>query len=611
MKQYLTYLFSILFSISAIGQIQFHGLYSNPNLEPSKSYKAIQTSDTLELPFFDDFSYDTPSPSADLWLDRHVFINDNFANLPPSIGVATFDILDENGLIYDTAETSAFVADYLTSKPINLSKFEIKDSLIISFYYQPQGNGWDSPDQRDSLVLQFRTSQKEWHSVWSTKGTSLKAFEQVLIPITDASYLQKDFQFRFYNYASIGGSQNQEDAITNDFWNLDYILLDTNRSVNNPYHKDVAFYTRNTSLLYDYFSVPWEHYRLSSMRIDSVDYNLNNLSDETLPYNHLNYLLYQNISLKLDSFDNGGGNISAMSVKDHLFSQKDMSGNSSTNNIPITLSDSTSLSVVRYFALSDTLYAHNDTAKYTQYFYNYYAYDDGSAEAGLSLIGYEAKFAFLINALKNDTLRGLSIFFNRYKDYGTADEAVFSLCVWKNDDGKPGKLLYKEDNIKPRYTKGKNAFSTYKFKKGILVEKSFFVGWINDTKKVYSLGYDFNNNNDHQVFYQITDSWDELSKGTPMIRPLMGSDFVYLSNATITKPSSIKIYPNPTHNQIKIDVKDQQDYRLQLFNITGKCLIDEMIREGKTISLKAFGSGLYIVKISNNESSVSKKIIVL
>jgi hypothetical protein len=89
--------------------------------------------DTLELPFIDDFSKEARSPEESKWLDHSVYINQQMAVKPPSIGVATFDGLNNFGLPYSTInETGA--ADTLTSHYINLS-YPASDSIYLSFYY--------------------------------------------------------------------------------------------------------------------------------------------------------------------------------------------------------------------------------------------------------------------------------------------------------------------------------------------------------------------------------------------------------------------------------------------------------------------------------------------
>ena len=76
--------------------------------------------DTLTLPFFDDFSRKGPFPDSTKWADKFVFINNTFTTDQLTAGIATFDLLDETGKIYEGAESWVFRADRLTSRPINL-----------------------------------------------------------------------------------------------------------------------------------------------------------------------------------------------------------------------------------------------------------------------------------------------------------------------------------------------------------------------------------------------------------------------------------------------------------------------------------------------------------
>ena len=117
------------------------------------------------LPFFDDFSQSTLYPDSTKWTDNNVLVNDGFPLCPPNRNGATFDVLDANGRVYDYAISNAFVAEYLTSARIRLDSImepepralTPADSVYLSFYYQPQGNG-NSPETQDSLVLQFGTT---------------------------------------------------------------------------------------------------------------------------------------------------------------------------------------------------------------------------------------------------------------------------------------------------------------------------------------------------------------------------------------------------------------------------------------------------------------------
>ena len=82
--------------------------------------KSKQLQDTLELPFFDDFSKYSVYPDPARWEDQYAFINNTYGVNPISIGVATLDAIDHTGSIYENANSFGFIADYLTSRPIDL-----------------------------------------------------------------------------------------------------------------------------------------------------------------------------------------------------------------------------------------------------------------------------------------------------------------------------------------------------------------------------------------------------------------------------------------------------------------------------------------------------------
>ena len=93
--------------------------------------------------------------ATSLWYGDGIYINDNYAIDPVSIGVATFDGVDGRGAPYDLgmSQTATGSADTLTSMPINLNLFP-SDSVYLSFYYQAERIGND-PQEKDSLFLEY------------------------------------------------------------------------------------------------------------------------------------------------------------------------------------------------------------------------------------------------------------------------------------------------------------------------------------------------------------------------------------------------------------------------------------------------------------------------
>ena len=171
------------------------GLFSNPEVEAryAEGPWKLKNSDTLELPFLDDFSKTYVYPDSTLWADNYVFVNNDFGLNPPTIGVATFDMLDEKGRIYEDASSSGFYADTLTSFPIN-TDYPGDTTIILSFWYQPKGVANNAPEAGDSLLLQFYSPVTgEWYKVWSAEGADVYYFKPVFIRL-DSIFFGKRFQ---------------------------------------------------------------------------------------------------------------------------------------------------------------------------------------------------------------------------------------------------------------------------------------------------------------------------------------------------------------------------------------------------------------------------------
>lgn len=69
-----------------------------------------------------------------IWADDFAYHNYRFAVNPRSLGVVTFDGLDEKGFPYEIGTSITNYADKLTSKPIDLSNNLALDSIYFSFY---------------------------------------------------------------------------------------------------------------------------------------------------------------------------------------------------------------------------------------------------------------------------------------------------------------------------------------------------------------------------------------------------------------------------------------------------------------------------------------------
>ena len=156
--------FLLLESLSA--QEVLSDLHFIPNLL-NKEANIKQNKSALTLPFIDDFSYSASQAANNLWRFSSVHINQSYPINPPTIGVATFDGLNIDGLAYSIGTSnSQGEADTLLSQEINLSNI---NAAYLLFYYQPQGLG-DNPQTEDSLILEFKDINNNWIVQWKKKG---------------------------------------------------------------------------------------------------------------------------------------------------------------------------------------------------------------------------------------------------------------------------------------------------------------------------------------------------------------------------------------------------------------------------------------------------------
>lgn len=187
------------YPLNLLCQEAITGIPSNKFVNESFASKVIVKgllADTVSLPFFDDFSGHSALPDAGRWSDNNVFINNTYSDRQITEGIATFDALDSKGYLYESANSSSFRADQLTSKPINLA-FPVSDSIWLSFVCEPGGLS-DSPEKNDSLTLEFfAPGENQWHSVWRKDGSETKGFSNVILPVNQSRYLKKGFRFLF------------------------------------------------------------------------------------------------------------------------------------------------------------------------------------------------------------------------------------------------------------------------------------------------------------------------------------------------------------------------------------------------------------------------------
>lgn len=661
----LTLILTLVFqSLSA--QERLSGLVSNPEVKKASgiSQSGRQLQQRLKLPFFDDFSNTGSAfPSESHWTDNFVFINDDYPVNAPTIGVATFDAIDNFGHLYSHASPFPFLADSLTSVEIRLDSIFATntrimtraDSLYLSFFYQPQGYG-NAPAEKDSLVLEFlapdedlviiipadtvitgtdtlyypadTTIYENWVRVWSSAGTSLQVFynqdstwfRQVLVPISDsARFYKPDFRFRFKNYASLADGTLPDWQSNGDQWNVDYIYLNIDRSVYDTAHPDVAFAAKAPNMLKRYTSMPYDQYRKKFVTemAENLDIKITNLDIESY-----------NASYRYEVIDNHGTFVYAYSGGNYFVAPYATSGYVTEPafanppvgfQFPISSPEPVSFTTVHILNTEANLGRQsNDTIRHTQIFSNYLAYDDGTAEAGYGITPLGAQVAYKFQLNKNDSLFGVNMFFNETLNDGNVNE--FYLNVWSDYFGEPGDLIYSKYGYKPVIEDELNKFFYYELDSAIMIEPGkfpnliFYVGWEQADDNVLNLGYDKNSDASQHIFFRTVNTWNNsLFKGALMIRPVVGIEKVLAMDEKPGK-EKLSLYPNPSQGnmiKLKTDILPSEygNYSILISASDGRIIAEMPFNS--TLDLNGIPSGFYIVQLRNQRRVVAAEKLII
>lgn len=587
--------------------------------------RASSINDTISLDtvkgFLDDFSYDGSYPDTTFWLDNQVFVNRGYPKSPITFGAATFDGLNAKGYPYDfsVSPTSFSSADSLTSKPINLfnyinngsplNYFVVGDSLYFSFYYQPQGLG-NAPESDDSLVLEFKSPGiSAWKHIWSENGSALalndSSWKLVMIPIKDVQYLQKGFQFRFRNYATISGNL--------DHWSIDYVYLNKNRTWDDTIFEDVSFVYNTPSLLNTYATMPWKHYNSTFMKTDYSTTIRNNYS--IAKNGSFIYKFYDAAGVQVNTTYSGGSfNIEPFDPFG-FFIYGAFTSPPLNYSIP-ALVDTTNFTIECILSTNPDKHKKNDTIRHRQEFLNSYSYDDGSAETAFGLSTLNAQMAEKFVSTIADTLHCIDIYFNPVLT--NANLYAFSLNVWNDNGGSPGTAIYTSDTVlHPIYAQtGQDQFIHYYLYPPIYLNAgTFYIGFTQKTTQFLNVGVDKNTNTQDKIYYNVSGGWNNPPfPGSLMMHPVFGiADYQLGTGTPSTKNNNrITVYPNPANDKLYLisnsaDLSEKITYSIT--DLFGRKILENKFNPSEYIDISGLSEGIYFIRIVDGIQESTNKFI--
>lgn len=586
----------------------------------------LEEGDSLLLSFFyqAEGRGDYPNPQDSLILEVWV----------PAINDSIFPVIsfvDGFHIEYDDGSTTISV-DVLENDVISFDETHIffmdeeGNAIYLDFTATEEtvGSVAETQIEVDNSFTVFY-EDTTWVQVWAVPGLSESVtipFQDVSIRLDSAKYFYNGFQFRFRNKATISGN--------NDHWHIDYVQAETIQPAIFPQLQDVAFVNPMPSMLNNYYEMPWRHFinDLDNQLAENVSLQVKNNQVGSANRNIEHAIKDVCSDFEFYNYEGGIadvlGNIEGTVTTQSAFIRADIK--TAIEDISDLWAENDSVILENRWLLETTgggteLSTSNDTIYQYQKFYNYFAYDDGTAERAYGLFGENAQLAYQFVLNQEDLLRAIQInFLSMNSNVATNN---FYLKVWKsitpftNEDS----ILY-ENNLSdlPAYLNEVNGFWTYEFEEPISISDTIYVGIRQLFESELNIGFDKNNNVSQKLFYNVDGQWlESIKEGALMLRPVVGGELpeeglnVGISNPLdIVGPAQIKIYPNPVSNTLYIDVHTEQIHGgyMEVLDYTGRVVMATDLSQ-QQIDVSHIADGMYILRtfdIAKNITGTAKFI---
>ncbi len=604
---------------------------------------------TLVLPFFDDFSGYEGAPDLSLWSNDDALVNKDFGPLPPTVGVATLDALDAHGRLHAGAGTASFGGDTLASHYIRLDslfspqavRLTPADSVYLTFYYLPgggYGDRWnligDAPERGDSLILEFyNATANRWQTVWSRAGESVdtllahtgKTWQWAAVAVREADYFSARFRFRFLTLCSMDPIGKVGIAANCDQWNLHYIRLATGRNRRDSLIRDVAFVEKAPTMLKQFIAMPARHYTAADMAAN-IEMVITNRYSQQLATSYA-YTVYDGQGGQVAHYDGGSENAPPY-AQGHRY--QTMGAHAQP---PIDFSYTMRGTGRQQFSVVHVVkegyagdaFPHNDTVRFEQVFDNYFAYDDGTPENGYGITspGSLLQMAVRFPLAVRDTLTAVDLYFNSTRDNGNVGMG-FHLCVWSNEGGSPGTLLYRNAEVSKVSEDALGHYVRYALSEPVILSAdTYFIGFEQTSRNYINIGFDRSRQIVGQNFYRVSNQWQQsFLNGAILLRPCFGARALVDIVVPEEQVLSFSVYPNPASEQIFITLPETlhgvasslatccEALRITLYDQQGRCVLDCPFQESLDVS--TLPVGLYLLRISHRATGryAAQKIMI-
>lgn len=602
------------FSFGLQAQFVIRPIASGP-LENKEEVVSLYSwvSDTLLLPFWDDFSRPGPLPNTQWWSpESRVWVNQSMAIAPLSLGTATFDGARPDGTPYALTGEPRDFGDSLVSRPINLAGLSETEqsSLVLSFFWQKQGRG-ELPDEEDVFQLLFKRADGTWQLVWEIDGLDDGPVDQFVfesIQLDNPAWWHAGFQFLFRSRANLGGPF--------DTWNLDYVWLDVQRNPNDGATKDRTIQSLpEGSFFGSYSRIPadWlrEGFRES---LDTLSIQIANLDSLLQP---LEYDLELEIT---------GEQTLRRTLHDGTVVEPIVQG-FERRSIPLfpfqpqNLPTGDSLDFQFLFRLQsgDQPYRRpdgdifpsldfttNDTLSFGFTLEKALAYDDGTAEFSIGITQNAGRVAVYFPLPQPDVVEAVDIHFP-FIPGGQENRRMELILYTELLNGDRGVLARHTINV-PAFA-GRDVFTRFHLPRPVPVDGDFYLGWQHIGSLPVSVGLDKNRELEGLIFANTSGTWRELDNvgGVLMMRPVMNRSVI--TSLLPQGDARLEVYPNPVTSVLHW--KGMKGSFVVL-NMLGQVVMEgnsDGSRDVQQLEMAGLKAGMYILQVQDGGQKQAVKFV--
>ena len=558
---------------------------------------------TATLPFWDDFSMGIQSSK---WIPKGASYTETIGNKAPSIGMVLFNGVDEAGKSYSLQEKDQGEGDYLSSIPLDLSGIPAaqQTTVYLSFYWQAGGKG-EVPDSNDRLTLQILTPSGTWLNVWEKRGGTTvdrNRFIQETLAIRP-EWQHANFQFRFFSNGRQSGPF--------DSWLLDYIYLNVRRSSTDLSYPDRALTQKTTVRLGDFGAYPWELLQKNQKgKWSTAKSEFQNLENRFKAMEYSVTLRDSSgvIMLPINSttpFNPVPNALERRTIVSRSFTEIPLPAKPTEVVFEMALitgdgflTEVNGSDTIRY---SQVDFRSNDRVSSRFAIRDYFAYDQGEADYTAGINQRSGQLAVEYTTPEPVFLKGISIDFSNARQVNQ----VLDLVVWSALDKKP---LYSKEVVIPAKGLGQK-IHYFPLEEAVAVSGTFFVGFTQFTTEFLQVGLDKGNDFSGRIFYNVGGGWlqNKDVTGSLLIRPHVS--LTGKAGGSIDTSTSLRIYPNPTVNEVQVEGEFSS---LKVLDSFGREVFPSRIpsAKGEILNFKDQHPGLYLIYVQGSTGPQSYRILV-